>query len=225
VLRTAAVPLFASVLIGPALGQLPDSNAAVPRLTGLTVYQAHRALRRLGLRAVFSQVSGDTSTAAEFYVVGQEPDSGTTLHKGDSVRVLFNTPRMLRYWNLSVIPLLGDFDNTVGFYKVQQPPKPVKVTQAEYPIELVRYTFFGDVEVEALVDFDGSVLAARVTKSSGYDAADSAACEAALKGSFTPAQHYDAPVRVWFPLPFHFEYKEPKGLPTPENKAPADIGP
>jgi TonB family protein len=206
-------------------GELPDSGTMVPRLTGMSVYRAHRALRKLGLLSVFGQVSVDTAASAEFIVVGQAPDSGAMLKRGDSVRMKFNCPRMLRFWNATVIPLLGDFENTVGFYKVQKPPAPVKVQQAEYPLDLMRYTFSGDAEVDALVDFDGSVLAARVVRSSGYDAADSSACEAALRASFTPAENYDAPIRVWFPLPFHFEFKDLEGLPSPEKQKPGEVEP
>ncbi len=216
--------LVASFVLAGAEG-LPEAGMLVPRLSGLSVYQAHRTLRRLGLRAAFVRVNTDTAGSTDFYVVSQKPDSGATLGTGDSVLVWFESPSVLRYWNPAVIPLLGDFDNTVGFFKVQVPPKPVKVVQADYPVELMKYNFSGECRVEALVDFDGSVLAARVTKSCGYPEADSAACEAALKGSFTPAQHYDAPVRVWFPLPFQFRYKDIKRLPVPDKSAPAETGP
>jgi len=223
-LRPVGLVLVLCVLAASG-AELSDSGVAAPQLVALSVYQAHRVLRRLGLRAAFQQVSADTTGPTEFHVVGQKPDSGTVLNPGDSVLVLFNSPHMLRYWNPAVVPLLGDFDNTAGFFKVQQPPEPLKGVQAEYPIELVKCSFSGDCEVEVLVDFDGSVLAARVTKSSGSQEADSSACDAALRASFTPARHYDAPVRVWFPLPFQFRYKEVRTPPLPEKPNPADIGP
>ncbi len=223
-LRLVGLVLFGCV-VAVSGAEPPDSGVAVPQLVGLDVYEAHRVLRRLGLRAAFQPVSADTTGPTEFHVIGQKPDSGAALNFGDSVLVRFSSSRMLRYWNPAVVPLLGDFGNTVDFYKVQQPPKPLKVVQAEYPLELMKYNFSGECEVEALVDFDGSVLAARVTKPSGYQEADSSACDAALKASFTPAEHYEAPVRVWFPLPFKFRYKDLPSLPAPEKPSPADVGP
>jgi TonB family protein len=200
-------------------------SLVVPALVGQDIYHAHRALRKLGLAAGFEQVEVDTARAALFFVTAQAPDSGATARAGDTVTLSFNHPGMLCYWNASVIPFLGDFDNTVSFYKVRKPPQPVKLGPAGYPPELKQYTFSGDADVEALVDFDGAVLAARVVKSSGYKAADSSACEAALRGAFTPAEHYGQPVRVWFPLPYRFQFKEDRGLPSPTKQGPAELEP
>jgi TonB family protein len=113
-----------------------------------------------------------------------------------------------------VIPLLGDFENTVSFYKVQKPPQPIVLEPAGYPKALKQYSFSGTADVEALVDFDGAVLAARIVRSSNYAVADSSACATALRSSFAPAEHYGQPVRVWFPLPYHFQFKEDKTLPS-----------
>ncbi|MBM3313701.1 PASTA domain-containing protein, partial [candidate division WOR-3 bacterium] len=158
----------------------PDS-VLVPKLVGQDVYHAHRTLKRLGLASSFGQVEADTATVPLFCVASQAPDSGSPAKPGDTVRLGFNCPGMLRHWNPSVIPLLGDFANTVGFYQVQRPPRPTTVVSAEYPQALKAYSFGGGADVEALVDFDGSVLAARVVGSSGYGAADSSACAAALR--------------------------------------------
>ena len=189
-------------------------SLTVPTLVGQDIYHAHRTLKKLGLVSQFEQVEADTAKVPLFVVASQAPDSGNKVQAGDTVVLRFNHPGMLRYWNPSVIPLLGDFENTVSFYKVQKPPQPISVQPAGYPVELKQYTFSGTADVEALVDFDGAVLAARIVRSSSYAAADSSACAAALHSSFAPAEHYGQPVRVWFPLPYRFQFKEDKTLPN-----------
>jgi TonB family protein len=210
--RVGAAFVLAAALA--SVGAAADS-LFVPKLVGQDIYHAHRALRKLGLVSRFEQVEADTATVPLFFVASQAPDSGAAVHPGDTVVLRFNHLGMLRYWNASVIPLMGDFENTVSFYKVQKPPHPIVLEPAGYPVELRQYTFSGETDVEALVDFDGAVLVARVVRSSGYVAADSSACATALRASFTPAEHYGQPVRVWFPLPYRFQFKEEKGLPNP----------
>jgi len=205
------VLLLAATLV--CAGAAPDS-LSVPGLVGQDIYHAHRALRKLGLVSRFEQVEADTAKVPLFFVAAQAPDSGTGVQAGDTVVLRFNHPGMLRSWNTSVIPLLGDFENTVSFYKVQKPPQPIALQPAGYPEVLKQYSFSGTADAEALVDFDGAVLAARIVRSSGYAAADSSACATALRGSFAPAEHYGQPARVWFPLPYRFQFKEDKGLPS-----------
>ena len=189
-------------------------SLSVPMLVGQDVYHANRALKKLGLVAQFEQVEVDTVKVPIFVVASQDPDSGGKVQTGDTVVLRFNHPGMLCFWNRSVIPLLGDFENTVSFYKVQQPPQPVVREPAGYPEALKQCNFSGTAYAEALVDFDGAVMAARIVRSSGYAAADSSACASALRSSFAPAEQYGQPVRVWFPLPYHFQYKEDKSLPN-----------
>jgi len=191
-------------------------SLSVPALVGKDVYHAHRALRRLGLVSRFEQVEVDTSRVPLFVVASQEPESDAMAKAGDTIVLRFNHPGMLQYWNPSVIPLLGDFEDAVSFYKVQKPPQPIVVRPAAYPAELKKYSFSGIAYVEALVDFDGAVLAARIAGTSGYQAADSAACATALRASFSPAENYGRQVRVWFPMPYHFRFKEDDALPVPE---------
>ena len=200
-------------------------SLSLPGLVCQDIYHAHRALRRLGLVSRFEQVEVDTAIVPIFFLEAQAPDSGAAIRAGDTVVLEFNHPGMLRYWNPSVIPLLGDFGNTVSFYKAHRPPRPIALEPAGYPAELKQYSFSGTADVEALVDFDGGVLAARIVRSSGYAAADSSACATALRGSFAPAEHYGQPVRVWFPLPYHFQFKEDKGLPSPARQGQDPIGP
>jgi len=200
------------ILVAVASASAADS-LSVPALVGQDVYHAHRALKKLGLVSQFEQVEVDTAKVPLFVVASQDPDSGGRVQAGDTVVLRFNHPRMLCYWNRSVIPLLGDFDNTVSFYKLQKPPQPIALEPAGYPEALKQYSFSGTADAEALVDLDGAVLAARIVRSSGYAAADSSACATALRSSFAPAEQYGQPVRVWFPLPYHFQYKEDKTLP------------
>ncbi len=209
-LRIAGVPLVVAAAF--SVGMAGDS-LSVPYLVGQDVYHAHRTLKKLGLVSQFQQVELDTTEVPIFAVASQSPDSGVGRRAGDTIVLRFNHPGMLCYWNRSVIPLLGDFDNTVSFYKVQKPPQPIVLEPAGYPDELKQYNFSGTADAEALVDFDGAVLAARIVRSSGYAASDSSACATALRSSFAPAEHYGQPVRVWFPLPYHFRYKEDKTLP------------
>ena len=196
-----------------SIGRASDS-LPVPLLVGQGVYHAHRALKKIGLVSQFEQVELDTADVPLFAVASQSPDPGVGVRAGDTVVLRFNHPGMLRYWNRSVVPLLGDFDNTVSFYKVQKPPQPIVLEPAAYPDELKQYNFSGTADAEALVDFDGAVLAARIVRSSGYTASDSSACATALRSSFASAEHYGQPVRVWFPLPYRFQYKEDKALPS-----------
>jgi TonB family protein len=214
--RFAAVSCLVAALA--ACGLAGDS-LTVPALVGSDIYHAHRALKKIGLVSRFEQVEIDTSKVPLFFVAAQLPDSGIEVAPGDTVVLDFNHPGLLNCWNHSVIPLLGDFENVVGFYKVQRPPQPIALEPAGYPEALKQFSFSGEVDAEALVDFDGAVLAARIVRSSGYAAADSSACATALRSSFAPAEHFGQPVRVWFPLPYHFQFKEDKTLPQSAKQA------
>jgi hypothetical protein len=55
----------------------------------------------------------DTAKVPLFFVVSQAPDSGTAARPGDTVALRFNHPGRLCYWNASVIPLMGDLENTL----------------------------------------------------------------------------------------------------------------
>jgi TonB family protein len=220
----AVAALFLTMATLASVGAAADS-LFVPGLVGQDIYRTHRALRKLGLASRFERVELDTAEVPLFFVASQVPDSGVAAQPGDTVVLRFNHPGLLRYWNASVVPLMGDFGNTVGFYKVQMPPHPIRVEPAVYPPELKPYTFSGGTDVEALVDFDGSVLAVRVVRSSGYGAADSSACEAALRNSFAPAEDHGQPVRVWFPLPYRFQFKEDRSVPGPVKQGQEPVEP
>lgn len=199
--------LVCCVLAAVAGGQEPGA-AVMPDLVGQALYPASRAVRGLGAPVSYRQVAVDTGRVPEFHVAGQSPAAGSAVLP-ESVLVLeFNCPGMLRYWDEWVVPLLGDFRHQVGLYQVEKAPEPKRLVGAGYPPELLKYGFSGECRVAALVDFDGAVLAARVVESSGQPEADSAALDAALRATFHPAEHYEAFVRVWFPLPFHWEFRE-----------------
>ncbi len=220
------------VVIGAMLNLLlvasgSGQDAEAPRMpwcVGQDVYSASKVLRKIGVEARFEQVYTDSSDSAQFFVVGQAPDSGTVLVQGQEVVLRFNCTSMLRYWADYVVPLLADFKHLGSFYRVTRPPEPIAAPPAGYPDELLKFAFSGQARVEALVDYDGSVLAARVVESSGYKEADSAALDAAMKARFTPANNYEQPVRVWFPLPYVWHYEDLKGVPpvsregTPEGQ-------
>jgi periplasmic protein TonB len=55
-----------------------------------------------------------------------------------------------------------------------------------------------------LIDVEGHVAVAQVARSSGYEAADSAALRAARTFRFRPARHNDQSVCVWVQLPVRF---------------------
>ena len=96
---------------------------------------------------------------------------------------------------------------TVPFYKVEIKPKPKDLPVPEYPATVRDAGIEGSAVVEALLDLDGSVMDARMLKSSGNQMLDAAAVEAALKAKFTPAMQRDKPVRVWVSIPYRFTLK------------------
>jgi TonB family protein len=93
---------------------------------------------------------------------------------------------------------------TVPFYKVEVKPTPISVPVPVYP-DIVRTAGIeGSCVVEALLDLDGSVMDARVLKSSNNVTLDAAAVDAAKLAKFTPAKQRDKPVRVWVSIPYRF---------------------
>ncbi|OYD16560.1 hypothetical protein CH330_02485 [candidate division WOR-3 bacterium JGI_Cruoil_03_51_56] len=92
----------------------------------------------------------------------------------------------------------------VPFWKVEVKPKPVSIPTPVYP-ELARQAGIeGETVVKALVGIDGSVIDAKILKSSGNQPLDAAARKAAMKAKFTPAKQRDKPVRVWVSMPYRF---------------------
>jgi len=215
-MRYALVVFAVAVLCAPALAEEGDT-LVMPALVGEALYPASRMLRKMGLETTFEQVfeveTKDSVEVREFTVIEQLPEPGAALESGQAAMLSYYCPGELMYWDDWVVPFLGDFDNEAGFYRVEKPPEPIRFVGAGYPPELKAFDFSGSARIDALVDFDGSVLASKVVESSGYEQADSAALDAALQASFAPASHYGEPKRVWFPLPFTWEYDEGPQLP------------
>jgi|UniRef100_A0A7V3UZK4 protein TonB len=92
----------------------------------------------------------------------------------------------------------------VPFWKVEKKPEPVSIPKPVYPDLARNAGIEGRCVVEALVDVDGSVVDAKIIKSSGNQSLDQAAIEAAFKAKFTPAMQRDKPVRVWVSIPYQF---------------------
>jgi len=92
----------------------------------------------------------------------------------------------------------------VPFWKVEVKPQPVNIPVPAYPEMARQAGIEGQAVVEALVDVDGSVIDARILKSSGNQSLDASAVEAAMKSKFTPAKQRDKAVRVWVSIPFRF---------------------
>lgn len=208
---SVSVALPVLLLVAAAVAQ--EEPLVMPGLVGQDLWTASKLLRGMMLDVKYEQAAEVVDSVPEFCVTSQEPDSGTALADGQAVLLRFYCPGMLRYWDEWVVPLLGDLANNGRLYSVEKPPEPITVPGAGYPFELLRYGFSGDAAVEALVDFDGAVLAARVTESSGYREADSAACEAALQARFSEAQHHGQPVRVWYPIPYTWQFEDVSNVP------------
>jgi len=92
----------------------------------------------------------------------------------------------------------------VPFWKVEVKPQPVNVPTPVYP-ELARQAGIeGQAVVQALVDTDGSIIDAKILKSSGNTSLDNEAVQAAMRATFTPAKQRDQAVRVWVSIPYRF---------------------
>jgi len=92
----------------------------------------------------------------------------------------------------------------VPFWKVEVKPQPINIPVPTYPEMARNAGIEGQAVVEALVDVDGSVIDAKILKSSGNQSLDASAIEAATRAKFSPAKQRDKPVRVWVSIPFRF---------------------
>lgn len=184
----------------------------MPAIVGQNLYQGTRPLRKLGLVLTYQQVERDTEAGRQFFITAQRPDSGKPVQVGDTVLVQFNCVGMLRYWQDWAVPLLGDFTHNIQFLKTTKHPQTIVVPDAPYPLSLLGTGFSGDAVADLLIDYDGSVIAARIVKSSGFAAADSSACETALHSTFSGGENYGEPCRVWATIPYHWEHVEKEKL-------------
>jgi protein TonB len=93
----------------------------------------------------------------------------------------------------------------VPYYKVEVKPKPVFIPMPQYPDLARQAGIEGQTVVKALVDIDGSIMDAKILKSSGNQMLDQAALMTARQAKFTPAKQRDKFVRVWVAIPITFK--------------------
>src|SRR2546426_6761237 len=101
-------------------------------------------------------------------------------------------------------PLTSDtdpVDPVVSF--AEKPPVPFKIVKPDYPDQARRMGLEGVVWVKALVEKDGRVSKATVTKSTN-DMFNDRSVEAALRWVFVPGMMNSGAVRVWTAIPFRF---------------------
>ncbi len=92
----------------------------------------------------------------------------------------------------------------VPFWRVEVKPTPVNVPTPVYPDLARNAGIEGQAVVQALVETDGSVIDAKILKSSGNTSLDNSAVQAAMRATFTPAKQRDQAVRVWVSIPYRF---------------------
>ena len=105
---------------------------------------------------------------------------------------------------IRTIPTGPDIE-IVPYYKVEVKPQPIHIPKPQYPDLARRAGIEGTTVVKALVDIDGSIIEAKVLKSSGNQMLDQAALAAARKAKFTPAKQRDKYVRVYVSIPMRFQ--------------------
>lgn len=93
----------------------------------------------------------------------------------------------------------------IPYAKVEVKPKPIFIPKPDYPELAKKAGIEGKAVVEAIVDVDGSVMDAKIFKSSGNPMLDESALAAARKAKFTPAKQRDIFVRVRVNIPFEFK--------------------
>ena len=91
------------------------------------------------------------------------------------------------------------------FVPVTSYPEMISLVEPEYPAEAKKNNIEGDVWLQALVDVDGSVVKARVAKTSGHELLDSAALESAYLYKYTPATNDGKPVATW--VGYHLSFR------------------
>lgn len=73
-----------------------------------------------------------------------------------------------------------------------------------YPRESLRYEQQGRVDLEFLIDSDGSVVDSRIKKTSGFPLLDTAAIDGLSKCRFRAVTKDDKPVRQWVRVSYVF---------------------
>jgi TonB family protein len=100
----------------------------------------------------------------------------------------------------------ADIPEPGKFVKTSRKPEVVRLQAPEYPDHCRILGIEGVATVNLLLNRNGSIMDARVARSSGNAELDSAAVKAGRKCEFTPALgNRLQPVRVWVAVPFSFK--------------------
>jgi len=100
----------------------------------------------------------------------------------------------------------ADIPEPGKFIKTSRKPEVVRLQAPEYPEHCRVLGIEGIATVNLLLNLDGSIMDARVARSSGNAELDSAAVKAGRRCEFTPALgNRLQPVRVWVAVPFSFK--------------------
>ena len=94
-------------------------------------------------------------------------------------------------------------------------PRQLSGSPFHYPEDLWDAGVEGETLLRLFVTEGGQVDSARVERTSGYAAFDSAAVEGARDLRFEPARRGDAPIAVWVLLPVQFDLPADSTGPTP----------
>jgi protein TonB len=120
---------------------------------------------------------------------------------GVTVRILPDTlPKPSADTGPAVIPEPG------RFVKTSRKPQAAKLQTPDYPNNCRILGIEGTAQVNLLLNLDGSVMEARIARSSGNVELDTAAVRAGRQCRFVPAlDNNRQPVRVWVAVPFIFK--------------------
>ena len=115
-----------------------------------------------------------------------------------------------------IVPVMATADRlpeSDEFVEVDKMPEMIKSTPPVYPEAEKKAGIEGEVLIKALIDKTGKVVQAEVAKSSGNEALDKAAVDAAYQNAYNPALQGDQPVAVWvgYVVKFTLEEKDKKG--------------
>jgi len=96
------------------------------------------------------------------------------------------------------------------FVKLDSVPEMIKMVNPEYPKEAKKKGIEGDVWIKSLIDKEGKVIKAIVSKSSGNKMLDKSALDAARDCKFSPGIQDDKPVACWISYKITFKLDEKK---------------
>jgi TonB family protein len=99
----------------------------------------------------------------------------------------------------------GSAPNPDEFIPLEIKPEMIHQNPPDYPRDAKKAGITGTVWVKELVDEEGNVIKAIVSKSSGSISLDDAALKAAFKNKFKPGIQKGRPVKVWVTYPVEFK--------------------